>query len=149
MPDGLMPVSYTHLDVYKRQVYDEVAKLISNKDSGNDKGAETKEKQSVFNIVSDFVSSIFSPIVPALAGAGMVKALLALLTAFSLVDKTAQTYIIINMIGDATFAFMPILDVYKRQLPAFIVASAAILIVSLATAPPSKEICDEFDSIGK
>lgn len=93
-------------------VYDEVAKLISNKDSGNDKGAETKEKQSVFNIVSDFVSSIFSPIVPALAGAGMVKALLALLTAFSLVDKTAQTYIIINMIGDATFAFMPILLAY-------------------------------------
>ncbi|MDO4330476.1 MAG: sodium/proline symporter [Lachnospiraceae bacterium] len=34
-------------------------------------------------------------------------------------------------------------------LPAFIVASLAILIVSLVTAPPSKEICDEFDSIGK
>lgn len=39
-------------------------------------------------------------------------------------------------------------NVYEL-LPAFIVASAAILIVSLATAPPSKEICDEFDSIGK
>lgn len=39
-------------------------------------------------------------------------------------------------------------NVYEL-LPAFIVASAAILIVSLATAPPSKEICDQFDSIGK
>lgn len=34
-------------------------------------------------------------------------------------------------------------------LPAFIVASVAIVAVSLATAPPAKEICDEFDSIGK
>ncbi len=32
-------------------------------------------------------------------------------------------------------------------LPAFIVASVAIVVVSLATAAPSKEICDEFDSI--
>ncbi len=39
-------------------------------------------------------------------------------------------------------------NVYEL-LPAFIVASAAILIVSLTTAPPSKEICDEFDSVGK
>ena len=34
-------------------------------------------------------------------------------------------------------------------LPAFIVASVAIVVVSLLTAPPSKEICDEFDSVGK
>lgn len=34
-------------------------------------------------------------------------------------------------------------------LPAFLVACAAIIIVSLATAAPSKEICDKFDSIGK
>lgn len=31
----------------------------------------------------------------------------------------------------------------------FIVASIAIVVVSLATAAPSKEICDEFDSIGR
>ena len=34
-------------------------------------------------------------------------------------------------------------------LPAFIVACLAIVIVSLATAAPSEEICREFDSIGK
>ena len=33
-------------------------------------------------------------------------------------------------------------------LPAFLAASAAIVIVSLATAPPSQEIVREFDSIG-
>ncbi len=34
-------------------------------------------------------------------------------------------------------------------LPAFLVACAAIVAVSLATAPPSREICDEFDSVGR
>ena len=34
-------------------------------------------------------------------------------------------------------------------LPAFLVACAAIVIVSLATAAPSEEICREFDSVGK
>ena len=34
-------------------------------------------------------------------------------------------------------------------LPAFLVSALAIVVVSLVTAPPSREICDEFDSIGK
>lgn len=34
-------------------------------------------------------------------------------------------------------------------LPAFIVACAAIIAVSLATAPPSEEICREYDSVGR
>lgn len=34
-------------------------------------------------------------------------------------------------------------------LPAFIVACAAIVIVSLLTPAPSAEICEEFDSISK
>lgn len=34
-------------------------------------------------------------------------------------------------------------------LPAFLVACVAIVVVSLATPAPSKEICDEFDAVGK
>ena len=34
-------------------------------------------------------------------------------------------------------------------LPAFIVSALAIVIVSLLTAAPSKEICEEFDSVGR
>jgi len=33
-------------------------------------------------------------------------------------------------------------------LPAFLVSALTIIVVSLMTAPPAKEICDEFDSIG-
>lgn len=92
------------------EIFEEVEKFVGPANENED---TPKGKQKLFDILADFVSSIFSPIVPALAGAGMVKALLAFLTAFSLIDKTTQTYTIINMIGDATFAFMPILLAYS------------------------------------
>ena len=37
-------------------------------------------------------------------------------------------------------------DIYEL-LPAFLVGCIAIVVVSLATAPPSKEICDQFDKV--
>ena len=92
------------------EVYEEVINLLDLEQS--DKGKlkdKPKEKQKIFDVVTEFVSSIFSPIVPALAGAGMVKALLALFVAFQWIDVTSQTHAVLNMIGDATFAFMPIL----------------------------------------
>ena len=67
---------------------------------------------SPVDYVIDFVSSVFQPIVPALSGAGMLKALMALLTVFHLVDSDSQTYYILNFFADATFAFLPVLLAY-------------------------------------
>ena len=39
-----------------------------------------------------------------------------------------------------------VLDIYEL-LPAFILALVAIVVVSLITKAPSKEICDEFDEV--
>ena len=92
------------------ECYEEVVKLLT---PNKDRPAEAlPEKKKLFDLVADFISSIFSPIVPALAGAGMIKALLALLSAFHLIDTGGQTYILLNMFGDATFAFMPVLLAY-------------------------------------
>lgn len=97
------------IGMHVAEVYEEVVKFITPKNGTEAQPDEVNEKKKPFDILADFVSSIFSPIVPALAGAGMVKALLGLLVAFNLVDTSSQSYIIINMMGDATFAFMPIL----------------------------------------
>lgn len=96
------------IGMHVAEVYEEIEPKLSH----NIQTIEKTEKKNPFDIAIDFISSIFSPIVPALAGAGMVKALLALLVAFHLIDTTSQNYIILNMIGDATFAFMPILLAY-------------------------------------
>lgn len=107
------------IGMHVAEVYEEVVKYTGSADAGKagtaekaEKKPEVMEKKKPLDVVADFVSSIFSPIVPALAGAGMVKAILALLVAFDLVSKTGQTYVLLNLFGDATFAFMPILLAY-------------------------------------
>ena len=70
---------------------------------------EPAQKKGVINTVIDFVAGTFQPIIPALSGAGMLKALLALLVVFGLIDNTSQTYYILNFFSDAIFYFLPIL----------------------------------------
>lgn len=109
------------IGLHVAEVYEEAVKFLKPaekessqaKTESKDESSDTKgKKKNPFDIATSFISSIFAPIVSALAGAGMVKALLSILVAFELVDTTAQTYIIINMISDAAFAFLPILLAY-------------------------------------
>lgn len=118
-------------------VYDEVVVYMNNQgfdqevDSKPD--TETQKPKNKFDLVADFISSIFSPIIPALAGAGMVKALLAVLVTFNVISQTNQSYVILNMIGDGTFAFLPILLAFTtaqklKTNPFLAVAVAAIMV---------------------
>ena len=92
------------------EVFEEVEKHLPK--AGGEEDAGSGEKMSPVNFAIDFVSSVFQPIIPALSGAGMLKALMALLTVFHLVDGSSQTYYILNFFADAAFAFLPILLAY-------------------------------------
>lgn len=72
------------------------------------------QKKGVVNTIVDFVSSIFMPVIPALSGAGMLKALLALLVVFNLIDNTSQTYAIFNFFSDSVFYFLPMMLAYTE-----------------------------------
>ena len=67
------------------------------------------EKKSIASTVIDFVAGTFQPIIQALSGAGMLKAVMALLVVFKLIDTSSQTYYIFNFFADAAFYFLPIL----------------------------------------
>ncbi|MDV5171583.1 beta-glucoside-specific PTS transporter subunit IIABC [Photobacterium rosenbergii] len=97
------------IGTHVKEVYD-VFKQKLNLDLSSD-GADVAqgEKASIISRAIDFVSGTFSPIIPAIAGAGMVKALLAVLLMFDLVSRDSQTYYLINMMSDAVFYFLPIL----------------------------------------
>lgn len=80
--------------------------------SGEAKAAQADapaEKKGPITVVIDFVSGTFQPIIPALSGAGMLKALMALLVLFGAIDSTSQTYAIFNFFADAVFYFLPIM----------------------------------------
>lgn len=88
-------------------VFEEVEKLVDTGASDAEPGEA--EKKGPFDRVIDFVAGTFQPIIPALSGAGMVKAVMALLVVFNLIDSASQTYQMLNIFADGVFYFLPIL----------------------------------------
>lgn len=87
-------------------VFEEVEKLVDIK---KDTGEEQGEKKGIVNTVIDFVAGTFQPIIPALSGAGMVKAIMALLVVFHLISTESRTYYMLNVFADGVFYFLPML----------------------------------------
>ena len=87
-------------------VFEEVEKLV---DTGDASTEPVEEKKGPLDTVIDFVAGTFQPIIPALSGAGMVKAVMALLTTFGIIDTASQTYQMLNIFADGVFYFLPIL----------------------------------------
>ncbi|WP_322413396.1 PTS transporter subunit EIIC, partial [Clostridium perfringens] len=83
------------------------------KGSVEDSKAESKFK---FSDVFDIISGIFVPIVPAIAGCGLLKAFLALSTTLGILSKDSQTYYIMNFVADTAFYFLPILLAYTAAI---------------------------------
>ncbi|WP_342321442.1 beta-glucoside-specific PTS transporter subunit IIABC [Kosakonia sp. BYX6] len=67
----------------------------------------TKRRNPV-SVVLEGLSSIFSPIIPAIAGAGILKGVLALMVAMQWLETSNQTYQILLAISDGVFYFMPL-----------------------------------------
>ena len=92
------------------EVFEEIEKLVKPVAQGE--STEPDEKKGIVGTFIDFISGSFMPIIPALSGAGMVKAVLALLMVFKLISAESQTYYILNFFSDAAFYFLPILLTY-------------------------------------
>ena len=88
------------------EVFEEVEKLVDVRKEG--KQTESKEK-NVFETIIDFVAGVFQPVIPALSGAGMVKALLALLVVMRVITNDNQTYVLLNTFADGVFYFLPMI----------------------------------------
>lgn len=88
------------------EVFEEIEKLADVKP---DMATEKTEKKGIITSVIDFVAGTFQPIIPALSGAGMVKAVLALLLVFNVITTESQTYYLLNLFADGVFFFLPML----------------------------------------
>ncbi|MEC3839460.1 beta-glucoside-specific PTS transporter subunit IIABC [Bacillus amyloliquefaciens] len=69
----------------------------------------SKQKKNVLSAVFDVISGVFTPILPAIAGAGMIKGLVALAVTFGWMSEKSQTYSILTAVGDGAFYFLPLL----------------------------------------
>ncbi|QGP76131.1 beta-glucoside-specific PTS transporter subunit IIABC [Tetragenococcus halophilus] len=81
-------------------------------DADGEKSAE-EIKQSVRSknpiaIVFEYISGTFSPLIPALAGSGMIKALLAVLTMAGWLSEESSTYAVLEAASNGLFYFFPV-----------------------------------------
>ncbi len=119
----------------------QISKLVGDTAGSTDEGP----KGNLLNQFIDLISKIMSPILWPLAGAGLLKAFLALATQLNWLDPAGQTYAIWNAAGDAIIYFLPIFLGYtaaKRfganQVTAMALAAALVYpaIVALNNGEP-------------
>ncbi|MEC9489119.1 MAG: PTS transporter subunit EIIC [Halanaerobium sp.] len=101
-------------------VYNEFIKLGDFKEGGQvDDAPEEKsleesilasrgESTTVIGKVLDFISGTFVPVLPVLVAAGLVSAVLTILTQFFGLATDSGTYTVLNTINNAGFYFLPI-----------------------------------------
>ncbi|MBM7651965.1 beta-glucoside-specific PTS transporter subunit IIABC [Neobacillus cucumis] len=116
------------IGTHVKDVFEEVEKNIDVV-SSNDR---VSEKKSPVSAVIDFVSGVFQPVIPALSGAGMVKAVLALLVVLKVITNESQTYYMLNLFADGVFFFLPMILAYTvaqklRCNPILAVSVAAMM----------------------
>ncbi|MCM3786712.1 beta-glucoside-specific PTS transporter subunit IIABC [Neobacillus mesonae] len=86
-----------------------VGNMSKSPDAGTNVSTETKKKKNPLSALFDFISGVFTPILPAITGAGMIKGIVALLVTFGWMTETSSTYQILSAIGDGAFYFLPII----------------------------------------
>lgn len=93
------------------QVYQEVIAMGGFETSGTITEEETQkeDKRSPLSRLLESVASIFQPVIPAITGAGLLKAVMALCSTFGWLESGTQTYVILNAMSDAAFYFLPLL----------------------------------------
>lgn len=92
-------------------VYQEVVALggFESAAAVEDPKAAKEDNRSRLSKILEAIVSIFQPIIPAITGAGLLKAFMALFVAFGWLDNSTQTYTILNAFADAAFYFLPLL----------------------------------------
>lgn len=117
------------IGTHVKDVFEEIEKII---DLDPTKEVQVEKKGSLTAII-EFVAATFQPVIPALSGAGMVKAVLALLIVFQVISPESQTYYLLNMFADGVFFFLPIIlaftEAQKLRCNPILAASVAAMMM--------------------
>lgn len=90
-------------------VYKEVVEITGNLEGNGFVEEKEDKKESLSERFLSTFSSIFVPIIPAIAGAGMLQAFLSICSYFGWLDAASQTYKILMVASKASFYFLPLI----------------------------------------
>lgn len=132
------------------KVFDPLARL-ANLDTEDKPATENKQSNdTIINRFIGFISGVFTPFLGAMAGAGVLKGLLALFVATGWLQTTSGTYQIWYAAGDGFFYFLPMMLAFtaakRLNVNQFVAVAlaAALVYPTLATAISSSKGIDFF-----
>ena len=95
------------------KIYDAAVELLGGEVGEAESDVEIpEEKQNLGHVILQKISEMFTPLVPAIAAAGLIKGLLAAAAKVPGFDTANSTYIIMNTASNVIFYFMPIFLAY-------------------------------------
>lgn len=115
----------------------EIEKLRGGRAAARTAG-EARQKltwKRVGSAIMDFVVAVFTPIIPAIAGAGIFKSFLILASALGWMQTTDPSYQVLSAIPDAVFFFLPLLVTYTAAKKLGVNIPLALGIVGLLVFP--------------
>lgn len=92
------------------EVYRQIGEISTLLDDsrGSQQGSRSNNT-NVFSKMIDIISSIFTPLLGAMAASGVLKGLLSIALAEGWMSKTESTYVILAAAADSLFYFLPIM----------------------------------------
>ncbi len=124
-------VDDVYVDFCKVSGLTEETKIEENLDEG-------KKKFSVQSLFQT-MAAILLPVVPALAGGGMIKGIITILTSYCGVDSASTPIVVMTMAGDCVFYFLPFLVAWSASKrfktdAAMAIAMAGVLLYPTMTS---------------
>lgn len=114
-------------------VSDVYQELTAMANFGGGDAASNEKKGNIFNQFVDIISSIFTPFLGAMAGAGVLKGFLTLAVTLNWIAPESGVYVILFSIADGLFTYLPVLLAFtaanKFKTSPFLAVSLAMALV--------------------
>ncbi|PRS17060.1 PTS system, beta-glucoside-specific IIB component [Bacillus pumilus] len=94
------------------EVYEKIDHLVGHS-SNESAPVKNTSKMNPIEVVFDVISGIFTPILPAIVGSGLIKGIMALFVSFGWLTETSSTYQVLQIFSNAVFYFLPFLIAYS------------------------------------
>ena len=108
---------------------------ISSALEGQVASGEQQNKGNIISQIFDVISGIFTPILAAITGSGLLKGILALLVVFNVLTIEDSTYIILDSIASATFYYLPFLIAFSAAKKFKTNASISVALAGILMSP--------------
>lgn len=130
-----------------KNVFQELDKLGNFKQEASAQPAEPEKKKKGFSAVLDVLSGIFTPLLPVLIASGMLKAVLTLLSSFSLVDTGGTFYYFLTFVADAGMYYLPVFAAYTSAKKFGANPFLSMFLVACLLHPDFISLCKSGDPI--